>query len=202
MNLAKAKYDNESSYYEKVMRAFNYVQSMQDFLKSLDIALKEGARILDLGCGTGFATVVLKEKYPKAEIVGFDFSQPMLAVCRSKLPKIELINGDFNNGDLNLLKGQFDLVLSTGALSEYAELGKVLPQVKNLLKKNGVLLVIGIRRGIIGWIQSKMWHFHLVGRDGFMRAAKRAGFSNVSKVKIQFRFFPTSVMKFAVKIFK
>lgn len=201
-NFAKSKYDNESSGYEKWMHALNYVQSMQAFLRTQKVELKENARILDLGCGTGLATTVLREMYPEAEIVGFDFSTSMLEVCRKKLPDVELVSGDFNEGDLGFLKGKFDLIVSTGALSEYAELEKVLPQLRDLLQKDGVLLVLGIIKAPIGWLQSKMWHFKLIGRGGFMKACEQASFSQVEKVKVPFKFFPTSVMKFAVKTLK
>lgn len=201
-NFAKLKYDNESSSYEKWMHALNYVQSMQAFLRTQKVELKENARILDLGCGTGLATTVLREMYPKAEIVGFDFSKSMLEVCRKKLPDVELVNGDFNRGELRLLKGKFDLIVSTGALSEYSGLEEVLPQLRALLQKDSVLLVLGIIKSPIGWLQSKMWHFKLIGRDGFMKACEQAGFSQVEKVNVPFKFFPTSMMKFVVKSLK
>lgn len=41
-------------------------------------------RILDLGCGTGSTTLLLKEQFPQAEVFGLDLSPYMLAMAESK----------------------------------------------------------------------------------------------------------------------
>lgn len=41
-------------------------------------------RILDLGCGTGSTTVMLKQAFPQAEVIGLDLSPYMLAVANYK----------------------------------------------------------------------------------------------------------------------
>lgn len=41
-------------------------------------------RILDLGCGTGSTTLMLKRSFPEAEVVGVDLSPYMLAVAEQK----------------------------------------------------------------------------------------------------------------------
>ncbi len=47
-------------------------------LERLDYVKIEPQRILDLGCGTGAMLGALSERYPKAQVVGADFSEPML----------------------------------------------------------------------------------------------------------------------------
>ncbi|MGF1493938.1 MAG: class I SAM-dependent methyltransferase [Microcoleaceae cyanobacterium] len=41
-------------------------------------------RILDLGCGTGSTTLLLKQKFPDAEVIGLDLSPQMLIVADIK----------------------------------------------------------------------------------------------------------------------
>jgi ubiquinone/menaquinone biosynthesis C-methylase UbiE len=41
-------------------------------------------RILDLGCGTGSTTVLLKQAFPEAEVVGIDLSPFMLVMAERK----------------------------------------------------------------------------------------------------------------------
>ncbi|MDX2230308.1 MAG: class I SAM-dependent methyltransferase [Leptolyngbyaceae cyanobacterium bins.349] len=41
-------------------------------------------RILDLGCGTGSGTILLKQKFPNAEVMGLDLSPQMLVVAEHK----------------------------------------------------------------------------------------------------------------------
>lgn len=45
-------------------------------------ALDEARFVVDLGCGTGELTRLLAEKYPDAEVVGFDSSEEMVAKAR------------------------------------------------------------------------------------------------------------------------
>ena len=44
-------------------------------VSNLDFA---GARVLDLGCGAGGATLHLAETYPLSQIVGFDVEEPVI----------------------------------------------------------------------------------------------------------------------------
>lgn len=47
-------------------------------------------RILDLGCGTGSTTVMLKQRFPQAEVIGLDLSPYMLVVAEDKAKKLGL----------------------------------------------------------------------------------------------------------------
>ncbi|MDX2240546.1 MAG: methyltransferase domain-containing protein [Leptolyngbyaceae cyanobacterium bins.302] len=44
-------------------------------------------RILDLGCGTGSGTLLLKQRFPDAEVIGLDLSPYMLVVAEQKAQK-------------------------------------------------------------------------------------------------------------------
>jgi ubiquinone/menaquinone biosynthesis C-methylase UbiE len=48
------------------------------------IRLPQPRRILDLGCGTGSTTLLLKRKFPRAEVIGLDLSPYMLVVAEDK----------------------------------------------------------------------------------------------------------------------
>jgi SAM-dependent methyltransferase len=43
------------------------------------------ARIIDLGTGTGAAALMLSRRFPEAEVVGVDISEPMIDAARAKL---------------------------------------------------------------------------------------------------------------------
>jgi ubiquinone/menaquinone biosynthesis C-methylase UbiE len=47
-------------------------------------------RILDLGCGTGSTTLLLKQAFPQAEVIGLDLSPYMLVMAEYKAKKAQL----------------------------------------------------------------------------------------------------------------
>jgi ubiquinone/menaquinone biosynthesis C-methylase UbiE len=56
----------------------------------LDAIRVKPRRILDLGCGTGSTTLMLKKVFPQAEIVGLDLSPHMLVMAEYKAKKADL----------------------------------------------------------------------------------------------------------------
>jgi len=50
----------------------------------LDAVQSHPRRILDLGCGTGSMTLMLKQKFPQAEVIGLDLSPYMLVMAEHK----------------------------------------------------------------------------------------------------------------------
>lgn len=51
-------------------------------------------RCVDLGCGPGNSTAVLRQTFPDAEITGLDSSPDMLAKARADLPDIPFVQAD------------------------------------------------------------------------------------------------------------
>lgn len=60
--------------------------------RQLAISAIEGKprRILDLGCGTGSSTIMLKQAFPEAEVTGLDLSPQMLTVAQHKAERLNL----------------------------------------------------------------------------------------------------------------
>lgn len=51
-------------------------------------------RVVDLGCGAGNATKILKRRWPDADITGVDSSPEMLARARKEAPEITWVQSD------------------------------------------------------------------------------------------------------------
>jgi len=96
-------------------------------------------RILELGCGTGNYTLLLREKFKKATIAAVDISDKMIEVSSDKLRDkgIEFMARDAEN--LNLDKG-FDLITSNACFHWFKDMGKALLRYRDLLKKDGIIL--------------------------------------------------------------
>jgi len=72
-------------------------------------------RILDLGCGTGSSTLLLKQEYPQAEVIGLDLSPYMLVMADQKAKEAHL-DIDWHHGLAEQTPWEsesFDLVTAT-----------------------------------------------------------------------------------------
>ena len=80
-------FDEISSYYDKMN---NIISLGTHFiikyfaLKELDI--KPRSVVLDLCCGTGDFTKIISKFYPRAKVIGLDFSEKMLKLAMKKIP--------------------------------------------------------------------------------------------------------------------
>lgn len=77
------------------------------------IELGDPHRIVDLGCGPGTSTAILRERWPNARVVGVDRSSEMLQKARTTDP-----SGDWTEADLHRWEpdAPCDLVFSNAAL--------------------------------------------------------------------------------------
>jgi len=110
---------------------------------SIDLAAKirtdEPRRILDIGCGPGNSTNVLKARWPQAQVVGLDSSNSMIAEAKAKYPADEWVCADAS-GDLAQL-GTFDIVFSNAAIQWMPDHERLLRHFFKMLNPGGVLAV-------------------------------------------------------------
>jgi len=77
------------------------------------VAAEAPARVLDLGCGAGNVTAILKTRFPSADVVGIDGSEAMLAKARESAPGCRFVLGGFDSWDRALAP---DVLFSNAAL--------------------------------------------------------------------------------------
>jgi trans-aconitate 2-methyltransferase len=82
-----------------------------DLVRRIDLASPR--RIIDLGCGPGNSTEVLRERWPKASIAGLDSSPQMIETARATYPRIEWIVTDASRW---IPEEPYDLVFSNAML--------------------------------------------------------------------------------------
>ena len=135
--------------------------------------VKPGERALDVCCGTGDVAFALARA--GAEVTGFDFSEPMLAVARRRaaaIPKSEFRIPNFQQGDaLNLPfpDASFDMVTISYGLRNLADFDRGLRELTRVLRPGGRLLVLDFGKPELAawrWLyfQYLLWLVPLFGR--------------------------------------
>ena len=94
-------------------------------------------RILDLACGTGISTAAIARRFPHARIVGVELREEYLAFARRKLPHVEFV---LSRGEDYRSTETFDCITSS-YLAKYADLARLVPQCRDMLTSDGVLLM-------------------------------------------------------------
>jgi malonyl-CoA O-methyltransferase len=97
--------------------------------------------ILDLGCGTGFFSSLLKKKYRQAQIVSLDLSFNMLLEAKNKQRwrhQWPLINADMVK--MPFADGVFDLVFSNQTIHWDSSLTHVLREINRVMNTQGCLM--------------------------------------------------------------
>lgn len=99
-------------------------------------------RIVDLGCGPGNSTAVLRERWPDArELTGLDHSREMLAAARAKFP-----DGDWQPGDVSTWTDPtgegYDLVFSNAALHWAPDHAALFPRLFQQVRPGGGALAV------------------------------------------------------------
>jgi SAM-dependent methyltransferase len=113
--------------------------------------LGDGARILDVGCGTGEVVPPLLELLPRASLVGVDLDEPHLERARQKCSRFGG-RASFKRGDaLELPFGdaQFDLVVSRHLIQALPDAGKAVREMVRVLKPGGRLHVLAEDYGML-----------------------------------------------------
>lgn len=110
--------------------------SGEQLICGLDIG-KTPQTIVDLGCGTGWHSCILKQKFPTARITGVDFSSEMLAYANAhqSVPDINWLCSDAE--DLALEDSSQDLVFSNFALQWCNDPYQSLAEIFRLLAREG-----------------------------------------------------------------
>lgn len=96
-------------------------------------------KILEIGCGTGNYTLLLREKFNSAEVKAVDISGRMIEVASSKMKnkRIKFILEDAESINLD---ERFDIITSNACFQWFDDLGRALIKYKNLLNKKGIIL--------------------------------------------------------------
>jgi ubiquinone/menaquinone biosynthesis C-methylase UbiE len=132
-----AEYARAAEHYDEKW-AFYVEATTRETLRRLPMT--SGARVLDVGCGTGELMRRLRAKYPHALLAGLDPVAEMLAVARDKLSG----NEDLRTGYADALPwgaGTFDVVVSCNMFHYISHPVEALREMGRVLRPGGSLVL-------------------------------------------------------------
>ena len=153
------------------------------------MSISPGEKILDLGCGNGWATRLLAQTNAGVQAIGIDASPQMIARADELHSLTIRARYDFGSFEqLEFKDGEFDRVFSMEALYYAGDLSKAIAEAFRVLKPNGAADVLvdyfEESAASANWGEVMSLDLHRLGESGWREAFERAGFTNVAIARV------------------
>ena len=101
--------------------------------------VQPGQRVLDLGCGTGLLTMIIKQSIPNAQLTGLDGDEGVLNIAREKSHGIDIQWDHALAFDMPYPDNSFDVVVSSFVTHHLTGVEKMraFREVHRILRPNG-----------------------------------------------------------------
>ncbi len=192
----------------KVINATDYYNAAELMTKNVtDMAeIKDGYKVLDVGCGFGGTIKFLNEKYHNCEFVGVNIDPKQIEVARKQVISknnntIEFIEADACK--LPFSEPKFDVVLCVESIFHFSDRETFFKECQKVLKQGGVLVVSDFVPAQFSSFLNFIEHaFHLVDKvygvmnidisvPKYKKIAQKTGFSVESVKNITQNTLPT-----------
>ena len=132
----RARFARHAGSYERHARLQRAIAGkLADHLPVLD-----RPRVLEIGCGTGFLTRHLLERYPSAHTLVTDIAPEMVAVCRANFSGAANARFEVLDGEAPPDGARFDLIASSMVLQWFDDPAAGLERLRARLAPGGLLL--------------------------------------------------------------
>ena len=132
----------------------------REYVKKLSARGFQQGRILDAGCGSGASNIVLAGRFPQAEVVGIDLSDPLLRLARDSAAKTTYRDRlSFKKADVHEIPYEddsFDVVINTNMVHTVKHPLRMLGEMERVLAPGGHLFIVDLRRSLLGLFEAEI----------------------------------------------
>lgn len=138
----KEYFDQWASDYDsgRISKWFQYTQMTT--IGHLD--LKSNSKVLDVGCGTGYAVMQLAELLLEGKACGIDISENMIQQAKAKVTDNIRARTEFvkaSSDDIPYPENEFDNIICTNSFHHYPDPDKALREMKRVLRPSGRMVI-------------------------------------------------------------
>src|SRR4051812_36591703 len=118
--------------------------------------LEDGARVADVGCGSGVAVLTLARAFPASHFDGFDPSQHAIHRARAQLAEEGLANVVFHLAEAASLPAEatYDVILTLDCIHDMPDPAGAIAAIRRAIKPDGTWIIKDIRSGAT-WAQNQ-----------------------------------------------
>jgi 2-polyprenyl-3-methyl-5-hydroxy-6-metoxy-1,4-benzoquinol methylase len=117
-------------------------------IPELDARLREGARLLDVACGTALSSIAIAKAYPNATVDAVDIDPASVDRARENVARAGLLSRiDVRLADGAGISGHYDVATVFEAVHDLSDPVSVLRAVHQALKPGGLLVVVDEKVG-------------------------------------------------------
>jgi SAM-dependent methyltransferase len=126
----------------------NLVEAWLPALDGVLEKLRSGARVADVGCGYGAATILLGTSFPASTVTGFDYHQGSIASARRRAQEAAVSDRvQFEVAGAVDFTGDYDLVCLFDCLHDMGDPVAAARHIREQLTPDGTLLLVEPRAG-------------------------------------------------------
>jgi 2-polyprenyl-3-methyl-5-hydroxy-6-metoxy-1,4-benzoquinol methylase len=143
--LGEAHAVGESRFSSPWMRA-NLVPVILPGLDGVTSKLAAGAKVADVGCGSGKALLEMAQAYPRSQFHGYDSSELAIRFARAHLAASGLTNVTFHHAPAKLLppEASFDFILTWDCLHDMTDPAGAMRAIRAAINPDGTWLIVDI----------------------------------------------------------
>ncbi|CAG8531578.1 8011_t:CDS:2 [Paraglomus occultum] len=141
--------------------------------------LKNGCKLVDVGCGRGNVIIELAKTFPNCTFVGYDINNSLIDAAKADVASSGLTNISFHVQDIAQLQevGEYDVVLTIHTVHELADPAGVLKRIHGALKPGGVFVMQDYHTLYGGPGLGMSWR-----TENAVKLLKETGFSKVEDI--------------------